>query len=198
MEAFKQLLLDYGHTADRDERKDIESQIWTTFGTEAAVLVLDMSGFSLLTQKHGIIHYLSLVRRMHVTVEPIAERHGGQVVKFEADNGFLRFNTVADAISAAIEMNQAFADENTETPDMLDIRISCGIDFGEILLIEGRDFFGNAVNRASKLGEDIAEPGEILVTREAMETTGDEGRFPSDEVPYTISGISIEVHRIAY
>src|SRR5204862_435063 len=50
----------------------------------------------------------------------------------------------------------------------LDIRISVGIDYGPILVSDGSDCFGNPVNGASKLGEDIAAAGEILVTREAM------------------------------
>ena len=33
-----------------------------------------------------------------------------------------------------------------------------------MLTIGGRDFFGDEVNRASKLGEDLAGPKQILVT----------------------------------
>ena len=35
--------------------------------------------------------------------------------------------------------------------------------FGLEEVVHARDFFGDAVNRASRLGEDIADPGEILV-----------------------------------
>ena len=41
------------------------------------------------------------------------------------------------------------------TSEDLDIYISCGIDYGRILLVDDKDCFGDAVNRASKLGEDV-------------------------------------------
>jgi len=47
---------------------------------------------------------------------------------------------------------------NEYTDDPFDIRISIGIDFGDVLLIGGPDYFGDSVNRACKLGEDVAVP----------------------------------------
>ncbi len=88
---FQNLLLDYSHETDLDKRGQIEESLWQEYGTEFAILVLDMSGFSLLTRKYGIVHYLSMVRRMQVTVEPIIDSFEGIVVKFEADNCFAVF-----------------------------------------------------------------------------------------------------------
>jgi class 3 adenylate cyclase len=88
---FYNLLLEYSRQSDPAQRKQIEDTLWREFGTERTVFVLDMSGFSLLTQKYGIIHYLSMVRRMQLTAQPIIESHGGRVVKFEADNCFAVF-----------------------------------------------------------------------------------------------------------
>ena len=42
-----------------------------------------------------------------------------------------------------------------------------GIDVGDILLIDQVECFGDAVNLAYKLGEDIARPGEVLLTPQA-------------------------------
>ena len=39
-----------------------------------------------------------------------------------------------------------------------------GIGYGRVLRIGDRDVFGQEVNAASKLGEDLATAGEILVT----------------------------------
>ncbi len=49
--------------------------LWAEYGAEYAVFVLDMSGFSLLTRKYGIVHYLSMVRRMQLTTEPIVKTY---------------------------------------------------------------------------------------------------------------------------
>ena len=165
---FQELLLDFSREADHDRRQELEAQLWREFGADRAVLVLDMSGFSALSIRYGIVHYLSMVRRMQLTAEPIVRCYSGTLVKFEADNCYAMFPDVAGAINAATELNEAFRSANETTPEELDIRIACGIDFGPILVVPGEDFFGNAVNRACKLGEDLAAPGEILVTGAAM------------------------------
>ena len=48
--------------------------------------------------------------------------------------------------------------------------MSVGIDFGRVLLIDELDFFGDPVNTASKLGEDLAIKAETLVTERALRT----------------------------
>ena len=58
-------------------RQLIEQALWKEFGVERAVLVLDMSGFSELCERHGIVHYLSMVRRMQATAEPIIAKYDG-------------------------------------------------------------------------------------------------------------------------
>ena len=198
IDTLRDYLLDYSQAADPAEREAIESKVWRQFGAERAVLVLDMSGFSLLTRRHGVIHYLSMVRRMQETVRPIVHDHEGSIVKFEADNGFAVFPDPESAIRAAIEMNRVSDRQNAEVSEEYGIHLSCGIDHGRILLIEGRDFFGDPVNTASKLGEDLADPGEILVTRTAMKALGDETDLAGNEIELSLSGIRLEACSIAY
>lgn len=195
---FQDLLLKFSNSQDMPSRKRVEERLWKTYGTEQTVFVLDMSGFSLLTRKHGIIHYLSMVRRMQLTAEPIIQSYDGYMIKFEADNCFAMFPTPLLAVNAAIAMQHAFTASNILTPDDLDIHISCGIDYGKILIVGKDDCFGDAVNRASKLGEDIAERGEILVTKEAMEMIPAEAGIKSREVSISISGIAIPAYVIEY
>ena len=164
---FHALLLQHSSEPDMVRRLGIEQALWREFGTERAVLVADMSGFSELCERHGIVHFLSMVTRMQATAEPIIAKYDGAVVKFEADNCYATFNSVDGALCAALELNAAFHAANEATPDELDIKIACGIDYGQILVLAGRDFYGHAVNRACKLGEDVAVAGEILITAEA-------------------------------
>lgn len=194
---FQDLLLRYSQEPDPARREAIEQALWRDYGTEQAVLVLDMSGFSQLTDRFGIVHYLSMVRRMQLTAEPIIRSFGGVLIKFEADNCFAMFPTVAGAVRSAIGMNLAFRAANQLTPDELDIRIACGIDFGRILVVDRGDFFGDAVNRASKLGEDLAKPGEVLVTEAAHHHASADPRWAGDAVELAISGIRIRAYSIA-
>ena len=195
---FQELLLNFSQTEEVDERKKIEGDLWTVYGAEYAVFVLDMSGFSLLTRKYGIVHYLSMVRRMQMTTKPIARAYGGRMLKYEADNCFAVFPDTLSAINAAIAMQHAFGVANLFTSDDLDIHIACGIDYGEILIIGHEDCFGDPVNRASKMGEDVAAAGEILVTREAMEMIPAEAGIIAREINISISGVSIPAHVIQY
>ncbi len=195
---FEELLIAYSRQAGSGPRQRIEAEIWQRYGAELSVLVVDMSGFSMLAQRHGIVHYLSMIRRMQLTALPIVESHQGRVVKFEADNCYAVFPDPAQAARAAIALNLAFTASNMLTEDELDIRVACGIDHGRVLLLGTDDLYGHAVNRASKLGEDIAEAGEILITAQAMESippaTGIEGRV----MELAISGIALAAFAIQY
>jgi len=195
---FQELLLNFSQTEGSDERHKIEEVLWSEYGAEYAVFVLDMSGFSMLTRKHGIVHYLSMVRRMQLTTEPIVKSYRGIMIKYEADNCFAVFPDPLSAVNAAIAMQHAFTAENLLTPDDLDIHISCGIDYGKILIIGHEDCFGEPVNRASKIGEDLAAAGEILVTKEAMEMIPPEAGIQSRELSVSISGIVIPAYAIEY
>jgi adenylate cyclase len=195
---FQELLLKYSQSDELKRRKTIEQKLWDAYGAEYAVFVLDMSGFSLLTRKYGIVHYLSMVRRMQLTTEPIVKSYGGTMIKYEADNCFAVFPDPLSAVNAAVAMQHAFTASNLLTSDDLDIHISCGIDYGKILVVGNQDCFGDPVNRASKMGEDIAASGEVLITREAMEIIPPEAGIKARELKISISGMETPAFAIDY
>jgi len=197
-EKFQEHLLLYSQTESTEERHSIEETLWGEYGAEYAVFVLDMSGFSMLTRKYGIVHYLSMVRRMQLTTEPIVKSYSGFMIKYEADNCFAVFPDPLSAVNAAIAMQHAFSAANLLTSEDLDIHISCGIDFGKILIIGHEDCFGDPVNRASKIGEDLAAAGEILITTEAMQMIPAEAGIKAHEMSVSISGITIPAYMIEY
>lgn len=192
--------LDRYIVAAKSEQAALEKAIWHGWGKQAAVMVLDMSGFTLLTRTQGILQFLGMVRRMQVVTRPIVEGAGGAVVKFEADNLYAVFSTVKSAIEAAIRMNVALNAQNFLTEDTKDIYVSVGIAWGEILLVPGRDFYGDAVNLAAKLGEDLAERGEILVDLKAWEMldAAEREALQATETDFSISGLDIRAVRIGY
>jgi adenylate cyclase len=147
-EKFQDLLLRFSQAEDIEIRKHLEAELWEEYGMERAVFVLDMSGFSLLTRKHGIVHYLSMVKRMQLTTEPIVKSYGGSMIKYEADNCFAVFPDPLSAVNAAISMQHAFMAANLLSSDDLDIHIACGIDYGKLLIIGHDECFGDPVNRA--------------------------------------------------
>jgi adenylate cyclase len=198
MPHFQDLLLQYSQETNVEERRRLEDTLWKDYGTENTVLVLDMSGFSLLTRKYGIVHYLSMVRRMQLTVEPIVKSYEGRIIKFEADNCFAVLPDPLTAVRAAISMQHAFNATNLLTAEELDIHISVGIDYGKILIINNQDCFGDAVNRACKMGEDIGRAGDILITKEAMELIPMDAEIRGSPIELSIAGISMPAFSIEY
>ena len=193
---FAELLARYADSPESSDRKRIECELWDRFGAERAVFVLDMSGFSRLVERYGIVHYLSMIRRMQSTVRPIVRDFGGTVVKFEADNGFATFPDCTRAVRAATALTRALEAANASWPEEQWVRVSCGIDYGPILVVAERDFFGNAVNRASKLGEDIARAGEVLITEEVRARVADASGLIFVPESHSISQIEIRAYRV--
>lgn len=143
---------------------EIDREIWSTFGATRAVWVLDMCGFSRLTLRHGITHFLAMINRLHAVVRPIVAANRGEVVKTEADNVFAVFPEVGAAVSAAREVQEHLEAANVYLPEDWDLHASIGVGFGEVLMVGDHDFYGSEINIASKLGEDVAGPGEVLLS----------------------------------
>jgi len=195
MKAFYELIDKYNSVPSADIAA-MEKDIWDKYGVTKTVFCLDMSGFSLLVQRHGIIHYLGMIRRMQLITKPIVEQYQGEVVKFEADNLFAVFDDPSLAVQAATSINIALNAMNTITVDTRDIFVSIGLSSGQILHFPGKDMFGDAVNIASKMGEDIAQRSEILVTKEVRESAKDNRALKFEEVSLNISGISLKVFKV--
>jgi class 3 adenylate cyclase len=132
-----------------------------------AVVYTDTADFTRRVARHGILHFLMVFARAVRTLRPLVARHRGRLVKVEADSLLLTFPDAATACRAALAMSPAIARLNRGTPASERVAFSFGIGFGEVLDL-GHDLLGLEVNLASKLGEDRARPGEILLTSGAV------------------------------
>lgn len=188
-------LLDALIAAPVDRRPAIEELILKPFQHQKAVLALDMSGFTLTVRREGILSYLCQVRRMQKLTLPIVLSHQGELVKCEADNLLAVFDDPERAVAAAVAMVQAAASEPADGGPKLSFSI--GIDYGQLLLLNGVDCFGDPVNLAHKLGEDIARAGEVLITQRVREELGEGTRFGLREMPLSISGVGMVAYEVS-
>jgi adenylate cyclase len=181
---------------DRPEHRDeIEEEIEGVFTQHKAVMILDMSGFSRTTKDRGIVAFLLMIHQMQLLAVPCVEEHGGVVIKKEADNLFCLFDEVPPAVAASIEVTHRLKTVNVVLPKDMELYVSIGIGYGPILNIEDEDVWGNEVNLASKLGEDIAELGEVLLTAEAHARVGDAAlRFTERTI--SISGLDLTFYEV--
>lgn len=172
------------------QRAEITEKIEHIFGEYKAVLVLDMSGFSRTTQRFGIISFLLMIHQMRSICEPCIQQHKGILIKSDADNLFCLFDRVIDAVHASQEIGDRLTAANAVLPAEQQLYASFGIGYGKILNIACEDLFGNEVNLASKLGEDIADKGEILLSAAAKEQLR-ESEISLQKGNISISGISL-------
>lgn len=196
--ALQETLSNYSQESDTAKRKQLEDSIWQKYGSENTAMVLDMSGFSLLTRKYGIVHYLSMIRRMQLTVDPIITSHGGRIIKFEADNCFAVFPEPSSAARTAITIQHAIAAANLITSEDMDIHVAIGIDYGKILILNEDDMYGDAVNRACKMGEDLGKADEILITKEAMDMIPEEAQIHGKLIEVSIGGLNMPAYQLIY
>ena len=171
---------------------DIDRRIGETFTHTHAVMVLDMSGFSRLTMRYGIIHFLAMIERMQEIVLPIvrAPAGGGRLVKFEADNMFAVFPDTEPAVAAALKIHERLDAANVVLPEDWDLHASIGIGYGDLLMVGDDDMYGNEMNLASKLGEDLGEAGDVLLTEAAFARLPP-GRHPTERREQHISGLAL-------
>jgi adenylate cyclase len=149
--------------------EDVTRRIRDVFEQERTVMVLDMSGFTRATQQGNVISFLLSINQMQRLCTPVVEEHGGIVIRAEHDNLTCLFDDVGDAIDACREVRRRLESANVILPADKELYASMGIGHGPVLNIENIEIYGNEVNLASKLGEDIAMLGEILLTPGARE-----------------------------
>jgi len=155
--------------------ESLSEELWKRFGETRAVLVLDFSGFTRTTQARGIVFFLWTVTPLREIILEAFHNNGALRTRRETDNLFAEFSTPDQALSAAFAIHQALEKEAVEMAEGENASAGIGIGYGPLLLSETEGMFGNEMNLASKLGEDLAQGGETLLTQAAFR------RLPSKE-----------------
>jgi class 3 adenylate cyclase len=152
-----------------------------------------MCGFSRLSLRHGIVHFLAMIRRMQRLVAPAVVAAGGRVVKTDADNLFAVFPDVSPAVRAARRIGAILAAQNAVLPRDWDVHVGIGIGYGSLLMVGNGDLYGCELNLASKLGEDLAGPGDILLTPAARARAP---RLRTRPKKVRMSGVAFVCHEV--
>jgi len=150
------------------DRAAIDRRIWDLFGETWAVMFTDLAGFSRRVAEFGIIHFLQVIREQQRLLLPVVADHDGILIKIEADSLLILFRRADRALDCARAMMVACATANVGRRDEDAILLCVGIGYGQVLRIGDHDVFGAEVNAASKLGEDTARAGQILLSAAAV------------------------------
>jgi class 3 adenylate cyclase len=150
----------------------VDRRIWDLFGETWTVMFTDLSGFSRQVEEFGILHFLQIIHEHKSLLAPIIQGHDGILIKVEADSLIVIFRRAASAVRCAVAMQESVRVFNRSRTPATDILLCVGIGHGAILRIGDSDVYGQEVNAASKLGEDTAKSGEVLLTKAAVLSAG--------------------------
>lgn len=193
---FDSLIASFADADNAEAAAAIHENIWQRFGTEGAVFISDMASFSSTSRRNGVCHFLKLIHRARQRIKPLIETNNGTLLKCEADNCYAFFEKPDDALRASFAINAALFEDNRSVHPDEHIYLSVGIDFGQILLVSDLDFYGDPVNTASKLGEDLAIHAETLVTERALRNTAFKVPEQAERMVARISEIEIKYVRL--
>ena len=124
------------------------TRVQRTFG------FVDVSGFTAYTDTHGDASDVELLERIRGRIRRLASIHGVRIAKWLGDGAMLVSVEPENAIEAVVAMVEINRDE-----ELMPLR--AGVASGGVILFEGADHIGTAVNLAARLC-DMAGPGEIL------------------------------------
>lgn len=170
---------------------EIDACIRQVFAQTHAVWILDSAGFSRQTRDQGIVPALLNIYQMRELAAPLIAASGGTLFKAEADNLYALFPSVDTAVIAAWAVIHRL--------NRSDISVSIGIGFGEVLVVGDTDVFGHQMNLASKLGEDLAEHNQVLMTEAAFSHLSPQ-RLDTDfvvtSVSSAIAGLNLNLYQV--
>lgn len=160
------------------------------------VMMCDSSGFSRITAEHGILQFLSVMTVCYDGLIPLLEGFEGECLSHNADNILAVFKRPARAVEAAVAMHRWLARRNAPLEEKDRFNVCIGLHMGPVVRLK-TNVFGDVVNVAAKLGEDIAAKDEVLLTSPVADKV--KGRF---DVRYArsaeIGGRTFELHRVHY
>ena len=139
-----------------------------------AILVLDLTGFTETTQRGGaLMSFLRILDAQKLCI-PVLHEHAADFVHTFADDIVGIFEKPEAALNAALEIQRrtaAMRELDGDGTQRAECAISLG--YGPVYAIGPKHAMGDEMNRASKLGEDTARGGEILITERVREAVKD-------------------------
>ncbi|HJY21512.1 MAG TPA: adenylate/guanylate cyclase domain-containing protein, partial [Hanamia sp.] len=155
----------------------------------AAIMFTDIVGYTALMGDNEQRAF-ELLRKNRELQKPIIEKYSGHWIKELGDGVLASFNTVSDAVNAAVEIQQA-------TNKAKDFLIRVGIHLGEVVF-ENDDVFGDGVNIASRI-QAIAQPGTIYISEPVynniVNKQGIAANFVKEEILKNVKG-AIRIYEV--
>lgn len=126
------------------------------------VLCADVKSYTRLMESDeaGTLERLQSYRQ---GMKALIERHAGRVVNTWGDALIAEFESVVEAVHAAVEIQRELVGRNQGLLETEQMWFRIGINLGDVM-VEGDDIYGEGVNIAARL-QELADPGGIMISR---------------------------------
>jgi adenylate cyclase len=146
-----------------------------------AMCFLDISGYTRLTQERGDAAAAELAEQLGRIVQRTSVQWGGRAVKWLGDGVMLHFPRPGQGVMAALEMVAGVAEAGLPPAHV-------GLHAGPVIFQEG-DYYGQTVNLAARIA-DYAQAGEVIVSQEVVDASGDAAVTFREIGPVELKGVS--------
>jgi adenylate cyclase len=136
----------------------------------AAILAADVVGYSRLMEADETGTLARLKSHRLELIDPAIAANKGRLIKTAGDGMLIAFQSVADAVACAVEIQRRMPARNTDAGASGEIHFRIGINLGDVIS-EDDDIFGDGVNVAARL-QELAEPGGICVSGAIRDQAG--------------------------
>ncbi|HEY8543723.1 MAG TPA: adenylate/guanylate cyclase domain-containing protein [Acidimicrobiales bacterium] len=127
---------------------------------------VDLCGFTQLTDEGGVDHAVLALSTFRSVIRERAGWRGVRVAKWLGDGAMLVATEPRPLIDAVLRMEQALDQRGCPLP------LRGGLAAGRVILFEGDDYIGRAVNLAARLCDE-AVPHQLLITASLFDAGGD-------------------------
>jgi len=183
-------------TLSPQQQKALAAELSQKHRRTQTIMFSDMAGFSKKTRLLPDISLLAQWAHFVDIAKSATSRYNGRILRSIGDDLFWAFNDPLHALATARAIQRGLESHNAGHSPLEQIITCFGIACGPVLDC-GNDMYGEAVNIASKLAEDIGDGQEILLAEKALL------HLPAAFQPHftpkrvSISGISFTYYSLA-
>ena len=151
---------------------------------------VDVNGFTAYTDREGDAAAVHMLGQTRGNIRRIASIYGVRIAKWLGDGAMLVGVDPEPVLEAVVTMV-----ENEHSFDQY-LPLRAGVATGDVILFEGDDYIGQAVNLAARLCE-LAGPGEIIAPA-SMQTSLLVNTSAMPHGRCEVSGISVPIELVRF
>ena len=126
-----------------------------------AILAADVAGYSKLMADDEVATMRTLTAYREVFAEHVTG-HKGRIVDTAGDSVLATFESVVEAVEAAVDVQRDLAERNEVLSGHRKMHFRIGVNLGDIIVRDDGTIYGDGVNIAARL-ESLAEPGGVMI-----------------------------------